>query len=397
MDAVPQMLAEAKRRAGDFPNVSFVEADITSLPEGLGSFDLTACVRTFHHVARPELVVAELVRSTLPGGYILVVDQLAPVDPLVALELNRFERARDPRTRALADVDLRHLFESNGLVLLRAEFEREERDLLLPRPGGLRGHRASGRSRWHPGRAYTRRDRLVPHAQAGSLSVDRGAHPRRRKKAERLGDAAGGRPKPLVEVGGRPLIACTRSSSSPPRASRRVIVSCSAGIEDLFERELVGIWAPRSSPRPSRSGSAGAADCAMRPRLREEDGPVFALNGDELVDVDFARCSRAIASAARRRRSPSFRPQSPFGVVDVGRGGRRHRLPRGATLPDGSAAASTCSTTRRSTACRNEATTNDDVPRARRRGPTPSFPARGLVAHREHAQAAPPRRRVHAR
>jgi ubiquinone/menaquinone biosynthesis C-methylase UbiE len=130
VDAVPEMLAEARRRAAEFPNVSFVEGDITHLPEGLGSFDLTACVRTFHHVPRPELVVAGLVRSTLPGGYILVVDQIAPVDPLIALELNRFERARDPsHTRALADVDMRHLFEANGLVLLRTEFEREEREI----------------------------------------------------------------------------------------------------------------------------------------------------------------------------------------------------------------------------------------------------------------------------
>jgi ubiquinone/menaquinone biosynthesis C-methylase UbiE len=130
VDAVPEMLAEARRRAAEFPNVSFVEGDITHLPEGLGSFDLTACVRTFHHVPRPELVVAGLVRSTLPGGYILVVDQIAPVDPLIALELNRFERARDPsHTRALADVDMSHLFEANGLVLLRTEFEREEREI----------------------------------------------------------------------------------------------------------------------------------------------------------------------------------------------------------------------------------------------------------------------------
>jgi len=130
VDAVPEMLQEAKRRAAEFPNVTFVEGDITKLPEGLGSFEITACVRTFYHVARPELVVAELVRSTLPGGYVLVVDQLAPVDPLVALELNRFERARDPsHTRAFADVDMRQLFESNGLILLRTEFVQEEREI----------------------------------------------------------------------------------------------------------------------------------------------------------------------------------------------------------------------------------------------------------------------------
>ncbi len=60
----------------------------------------------------------------------LVVDQLAPGDPLAAVELNRFEQTRDATTsRILADVDLRGLFDSNGLVLQRAEIVREERDL----------------------------------------------------------------------------------------------------------------------------------------------------------------------------------------------------------------------------------------------------------------------------
>jgi hypothetical protein len=61
---------------------------------------------------------------------VVVVDQISPVDPLAALELNAFERARDPsHARALADIDLCHLFEANGLVLLRSEYEREPRDL----------------------------------------------------------------------------------------------------------------------------------------------------------------------------------------------------------------------------------------------------------------------------
>jgi hypothetical protein len=74
--------------------------------------------------------VAELARVTKPGGTILVVDQIAPVDPLAALDLNRFEHARDPsHTRVLADVDLRYLFDSNDLVFTRAEFIAEEREL----------------------------------------------------------------------------------------------------------------------------------------------------------------------------------------------------------------------------------------------------------------------------
>ncbi len=130
VDLVPELLDEGRRRGAEFPNVSFVEGDVMRLDLEGASFDLAATLRTLHHLARPELVVAELTRVTKPGGRILVVDQIAPVDPLAAVELNRFERARDPsHTRALADVDLRGLFEANGLVLERAEVAQETREL----------------------------------------------------------------------------------------------------------------------------------------------------------------------------------------------------------------------------------------------------------------------------
>jgi ubiquinone/menaquinone biosynthesis C-methylase UbiE len=130
VDIVPELLEQARKRAERFPNVRFIEGDATKLPLEYASFDLTGTLRTLHHIPRPELAMAELVRVTRPGGRVLVVDQIAPVDPLAAFELNRFERARDPsHTRALADIDLRHLFESNGLVLIRAEYEREPREL----------------------------------------------------------------------------------------------------------------------------------------------------------------------------------------------------------------------------------------------------------------------------
>jgi len=130
VDRVPELLGQARARAVDVPSVRFVEGDIADLPFPPASFDLVGTLRTLHHVARPELVVAELVRVARPGGHLLVVDQLAPNDPLAALELNRFEQARDPtHTRVLADVDLRVLFESNNLVLLRSERVPEEREL----------------------------------------------------------------------------------------------------------------------------------------------------------------------------------------------------------------------------------------------------------------------------
>ena len=130
VDLVPELLAEARRRASAFPNVRFVEGDATRLDFPAGEFDVAGSLRTLHHVARPELVVAELSRLTRPGGRVLVIDQIAPVDPLAALELNRFERTRDASTtRVLADVDLRGLFDANGLVLVASREVREPRDL----------------------------------------------------------------------------------------------------------------------------------------------------------------------------------------------------------------------------------------------------------------------------
>jgi ubiquinone/menaquinone biosynthesis C-methylase UbiE len=123
-----ELAARARRDAP--ANVEIVVGDAERLELEPFSFDVGGCVRVLHHTHRPELVVAELARMTRPGGTVVVADQLAPVDPLAAFELNRFERARDPSTtRVLSDGDLRALFDANGLVLRRERVEREARDL----------------------------------------------------------------------------------------------------------------------------------------------------------------------------------------------------------------------------------------------------------------------------
>jgi SAM-dependent methyltransferase len=128
VDLVPELLEAARRSAPE--NATFVEGDATHLPFEQGEFDLACSRRTIHHIGRPELAIAELVRVTRPGGQVFVNDQIAPADPLVALELDRFERARDPsHARTLPDVDFRQLFEANGLVLVRREYEQNVREL----------------------------------------------------------------------------------------------------------------------------------------------------------------------------------------------------------------------------------------------------------------------------
>jgi SAM-dependent methyltransferase len=128
IDRVPELLSLARERAP--ANAEFVEGDAVTLPFEAGSFDLAGTMRTLHHVARPEQVIAELTRVTRLGGRVLVVDQLAPDDPLAALALDAFERARDDsHTRLLPETDLRQLFEANGLTLVRDHREVEDRDL----------------------------------------------------------------------------------------------------------------------------------------------------------------------------------------------------------------------------------------------------------------------------
>ena len=130
VDRVPELLALARERAAGVPNVSFVEGDATDLPFEDYSFDLAATARVLHHVPHPEIVLSELVRVTRLGGRVLVIDQIAPVDPLEAIELDRFERARDPsHTRLLPEGDLRTLFDTNRLALIRERRDVEHRDL----------------------------------------------------------------------------------------------------------------------------------------------------------------------------------------------------------------------------------------------------------------------------
>jgi SAM-dependent methyltransferase len=128
IDPVPELLAQGRERAP--ANVELVEGDGTALPFEDGSFDLTGTLRTLHHVHRPELILAEMARVTRPGGRVLVIDQIAPIDPLDAVAVDAFERARDPgHARLLPDADLRGLFDANRLVLLRDRHDDERRPL----------------------------------------------------------------------------------------------------------------------------------------------------------------------------------------------------------------------------------------------------------------------------
>lgn len=134
-------------------------------------------------------------------------------------------------------------------------------------------------------------------------------------KAERLGDAAGGLPKALVPVGGRPLLAWQLGRLRNAGVGR-AIVSCLAGQEEHFERSLDGLGIELAyAGEPERLGRGGGIRYAARSRA--EAGDVLAMNGDELVDVDFAALLERHRSTGAAATLTVARPPSQFGQVDL--------------------------------------------------------------------------------
>ena len=134
-------------------------------------------------------------------------------------------------------------------------------------------------------------------------------------KAERLGDAAAGKPKALVPIAGRPLVAY-QIALLAKGGVRRVIISCAAGQEELFERELGGLGVELVTVgEPEPLGRGGGLRLAAE--ARQDEDPVFALNGDELFDLD----PRELFDAHVRRGGAATITiaslQSQFGIVEV--------------------------------------------------------------------------------
>jgi NDP-sugar pyrophosphorylase family protein len=150
-------------------------------------------------------------------------------------------------------------------------------------------------------------------------------------KAERLGDAAGGKPKSLADVGGKPLVAYQVGRLAAAGVVR-VIMSCAAGQGQLFVDELSDLGVEIvTAEEPERLGRGGGIKFAAKER--RESGDVFALNGDELVDVDFAallarhRLTGAAATLAVAQ------PKSQFGVVELDDGDIVRGFSEGGRIP----------------------------------------------------------------
>ena len=99
-DLTPEMLAVAESFiSAQLPlpgQVSFREAGAEALPFADDRFDVVTCRIAAHHFADPVAFVQEVARVLRPGGLFLLVDNVAPQDPVLAEAMTRIDRERDP-------------------------------------------------------------------------------------------------------------------------------------------------------------------------------------------------------------------------------------------------------------------------------------------------------------
>jgi NDP-sugar pyrophosphorylase family protein len=139
-------------------------------------------------------------------------------------------------------------------------------------------------------------------------------------KAERLGEAAQGLPKPLVPVAGFPLAEYSVGRLIAAGVTR-VIVACRAGQEEAFVNALTGLGAEIEAVGEEEPlGRGGGLKLAAS--KRRENGTVLALNGDELLDVDFPALLSDHEQSQAAATIVVAQVRSPFGVVALEDDGR---------------------------------------------------------------------------
>jgi NDP-sugar pyrophosphorylase family protein len=134
-------------------------------------------------------------------------------------------------------------------------------------------------------------------------------------QATRLGDAARGQPKALVPIAGHPL-AEYQVAQLARAGVDRIIVSCAAGQAGVFEAKLSGLGAEIVAVAEAEPlGRGGGLRYAAA--HREESGPLFALNGDELTDIDLRTLLDAHVEHGGAATIVVAPMTSQFGVVDL--------------------------------------------------------------------------------
>ncbi len=123
-DLTPRMLEAARAfiTARGVGNVSYVIADAEQLPFLDASFDLVTVRIAPHHYANVQAAVSEMARVLVPGGRLIVIDNIAPEDSVLDQAVNDWEKRRDPsHVRAYTVSEWRTFLDWAGLQVQSLE------------------------------------------------------------------------------------------------------------------------------------------------------------------------------------------------------------------------------------------------------------------------------------
>ena len=127
-DLTPKMLAAARRflTSQSVTNADYVVADAERLPFLDASFDLVTVRIAPHHYADIRQAVREMARVLVPGGRLVVIDNVAPEDALLDEYMNKWEQWRDPsHVRAYRASEWQIFFAEAGLREERTQTDRK--------------------------------------------------------------------------------------------------------------------------------------------------------------------------------------------------------------------------------------------------------------------------------
>jgi ArsR family transcriptional regulator len=109
VDASPEMLATARRRAGRLANVELYQGDLAALPLADASVDAALLVLALTHVEEPRAALGEMARILRSGGRAVVVD-------LLHHDRDDFRREMGQLRNGFASDELAGLLADAGLV-----------------------------------------------------------------------------------------------------------------------------------------------------------------------------------------------------------------------------------------------------------------------------------------
>jgi glucose-1-phosphate cytidylyltransferase len=135
----------------------------------------------------------------------------------------------------------------------------------------------------------------------------------------RMGDATAVRPKPLVEVGGRPIIWHILKGFEAYGISDFVVCAGYAGeyLQEYFERACDEPWRVQVVDTGETTATGGRL---RRVRALVADAPFCMTYGDGVADVDLTALVAFHRGQGKLATLTAVHPRLPFGVVTFGAG-----------------------------------------------------------------------------